>query len=154
MRIEWLDSAILDLQRLRDFILPHNKEAAQRAFKVIRAAVAPLETTPHIGKPVEDLPDYYDLIIPFGVSGYMLRYRIQGDTVYVVAVKHGREAGFSGQVPSAWLVNEPVEEAYGMLADCGPSLAEELLEERRKDNEREIKKEAEIFREMGAGMER
>ena len=73
MRIEWLDSAILDLQRLREFVLPHNKEAAQRAFRIIRAAVAPLETNPRIGKPVEDLPDYHDLMIPFGASGYVLR---------------------------------------------------------------------------------
>lgn len=94
MRIEWLDSAILDLQRLRDFILPHNKEAAQRAFKIIRAAVGPVETNPLIGKPVEDLPDYHDLVIPFGASGYLLRYRIQGDTIFIIAVKHGKEAGF------------------------------------------------------------
>lgn len=87
MRLEWLDCAILDLQRLRDFILPHNKETAHRAFRIIRAAVAPLETNPCIGKSVEDLPDYHDLVIPFGASGYVLRYRIQGDTIFIIAVK-------------------------------------------------------------------
>lgn len=133
MRIEWLESAILDLQRLRDFILPHNVEAARRAVRMVQSATLPLATNPRIGKPVEDLPDYHDIFILFGASGYVLRYRIQGDTVYVVAVKHGREAGFSGQIPTTWLVNEPVEAAYGMLADGGSSLAEELLEERRKN---------------------
>jgi AbrB family looped-hinge helix DNA binding protein len=34
-------------------------------------------------------------------------------------------------------VQNPVEEAYGMLADGGPSLTEELLAERAKDLERE-----------------
>ncbi len=80
MRIEWLESAIDDLQRLREVILPHNRDAAQRAFKAIREAVLPLETNPRIGKPVEDMPDFHDLVIPFGASGYVLRYRIQGDT--------------------------------------------------------------------------
>ena len=111
MRIEWLYSAILDLQRLRDFILPHNVDAAQRAVRTIRAAVTPLVANPRMGKPVEDLPDYHDIVIPFGASGYLLRYRIQGNTVYVVAVKHGKEAGFSGQVPT---VNESAGRAYGI----------------------------------------
>lgn len=100
MQIEWLETAIIDLQRLREFILPHNQDAAQRACKVIRAAVAPLETNPRIGKPVEDLPDYHDLMIPFGASGYVLRYRLQGDTIFIIAVKHGKEAGFTNQTES------------------------------------------------------
>ena len=137
MRIEWLDSAILDLQRLRNFILPHNKEAAQRAFRIIRTAVAPLEVNPRIGKPVEDLPDYHDIFVPFGASGYVLRYLIQGATVYIIAVKHCKEAGFSDQAPALWVVKDPVEAAYGMLADGGPSLAEELLKERHKDCQNE-----------------
>ena len=118
MRIEWLEPALDDLQRLRDFILPHNKEAAQRAFKVIRAAIAPLATNPRIGKPVESLPDYHDLIIPFGAAGYVLRYHIHGDTVFIIAVKHGKEAGFATQTESGWVVNDPVALAYGMLADA------------------------------------
>ena len=91
MRIEWLDSAIEDLQRLRDFILPHNKDAAQRAFRLIKSSVAPLLCNPRIGKPVEDLLDFHDLIIPFGASGYVIRYRIQGDALFIIAVKHCRE---------------------------------------------------------------
>ncbi len=113
MRIEWLDSAILDLQRLRNFILPHNVDAARRAVRTNQTAVSPLMLNPRIGKPVEDLPNYHDIFIPFGSSGYVLRYRLQGDTVYVIAVKHGREAGSAGQIPTAELVNEPIEAAYG-----------------------------------------
>lgn len=100
MQIEWLEAAIVDLQRLREFILPHNQEAAKRAFKVIRAAVTQLETTPRIGKPVEDLQDYHDLIIPFGASGYVLRYRLQSDTIFIIAIKHSKEVGFVGLTDS------------------------------------------------------
>ncbi len=97
MKIEWLIPAIHDLQRLRDFIIPHNPDAAQRAVMVIKSAVAAITANPRAGKPVEELPDYHDIIIPFGSSGYALRYRVQGETIFIVAVKHGKEAGFSGQ---------------------------------------------------------
>jgi plasmid stabilization system protein ParE len=97
MKIEWLVPAIHDLQRLREFILPHNKVAAQRAVRIIKGTVTLLESNPLIGKPVEELIDYRDIIIPFGSSGYVLRYRIQQDTIFIVALKHGKEAGFPGQ---------------------------------------------------------
>ena len=92
MRIEWLVPAILDLQRLKDFILPHNKEAAIRAIRLIKNAVTPVALNPRIGKPVEDLPNYYDVVIPFGSSGYVIRYRIQDDVVFIIAIKHCKEA--------------------------------------------------------------
>lgn len=95
MRIEWLESAIFDLLRLKDFIQPHNIEAAQRAVRLIKNAVAPLASNPRMGKPVEDLPDYHDIFLPFGASGYVIRYRILNDTIFIVTVKHCREAGFS-----------------------------------------------------------
>jgi len=96
MRVEWLHPAIHDLQRLRDFLLPRSQASARRAIQVIKGAVALLNANPGLGKPVEDLPDYHDLIIPFGAAGYVLRYRIRGDVIYIVAVRHGKEAGFSG----------------------------------------------------------
>lgn len=96
MQIRWLAPALLDLQRLRDFILPHNRDAAQRAVKVIRASVAALAANPRIGKPIEDMLDYRDLVIPFGSAGYLLRYRIQGDLLYIIALRHCKEAGYSG----------------------------------------------------------
>ncbi len=95
MRVEWFPGAVSDLQRLRSFILPHNSDAAQRAVQVIRTTVAHLEVNPRIGKPVEGLADYHDLVIPFGSAGYLLRYRIQVDVVYIVAVKHCKEAGYA-----------------------------------------------------------
>lgn len=115
MRIEWLESAILDLQRLKDFIQPHNIEAAQRAARLIRNAVAPFASNPRMGKPVEELPDYHDIFVPFGASGYVIRYRIQGDTLFIIAVKHCREAGFSDQNPALWVVKEPIEATYGTV---------------------------------------
>lgn len=94
MRVEWLPPAIDDLQRLRDFILPHNPAAARRAVMLIKGAVDLLTANPEIGKPVADLPGFYDIVIPFGAAGYVLRYRLRTDVIYMVALRHGREAGF------------------------------------------------------------
>ena len=113
MRIEWHDSAIADLERLKEFILPHNKEAALRAVRLIKAAVTRLAANPCIGKAVEDLPYYHDVVIPFGASGYLLRYRLLSDSVLIIAVKHGKEAGFSDQTATLWVVKESAEDLYG-----------------------------------------
>jgi plasmid stabilization system protein ParE len=100
MRIEWLPGAVSDLLRLKEFILPHNADASRRAVTVIRKAVSLLHPNTFIGKPVEDMPDFRDMVIPFGSSGYVLRYRIENDTVLIIAVKHGKEAGFASQEDS------------------------------------------------------
>jgi len=54
------------------------------------------------------LPGFHDLVIPFGASGYVLRYRIQGDIAFIVTVKHCKEAGFIDQPPVLWVVKDPV----------------------------------------------
>jgi plasmid stabilization system protein ParE len=120
MQVTWHEHAIVDLERLKEFISHHNKEAALKAARHIRAAVMHISIHPQLGKPVEGFPDYREIVIPFGSSGYVVRYRILSDAVLIIAVKHGREAGFSDQAAKLWIVKDPVEEAYGFLADCGP----------------------------------
>lgn len=98
MQIAWLPPAINDLQRLRSFIAEQNPTAAQRAVTIIKEAIALLAANPFVGKNPEDLTDYRDIVIPFGAAGYILRYRIQFDTIYIVALKHAKEAGFNKTV--------------------------------------------------------
>lgn len=93
MQVVWLDSAINDLCRLRDFIGEKNKIAADRAAKKIIDMATLLETNPQIGKPATNLSDYRDLAITFGAGGYILRYRIYEDTLYIVYLRHYRELG-------------------------------------------------------------
>lgn len=92
-KIVWLDKAADDVARLREFIAPHNKDAAKRAARTILDGSKILQYYPYIAHPVEDLPDFHELIIPFGAGSYILRYRIEAETVYIVGVRHSREAG-------------------------------------------------------------
>jgi len=55
-----------------------------------------LESTPEIGRPLDDLPEVRELIIGFGDSGFVALYRHepQNDSVYVLAFRHQKEAGY------------------------------------------------------------
>ena len=87
--------AIRDLQRIRDFLHQKNPIAAQRAATTIIQSVQVLGQQPKIGRPIEDMPDAYrEWVIEFGDSGYVARYRLDDETIVILAVRHQREAGF------------------------------------------------------------
>ena len=90
-RLVWLPEALADLRRHREFIRPHNPAAARRAAQAIKQAAERLRDYPRLGKPVEELPEFYELSTPFGSGSYILRYRLVGPMVVIVAVWHSRE---------------------------------------------------------------
>ncbi len=67
-----------------------------RAGAVIEHHLALLETSPKIGRPHPDLDELRELVISFGDLGYvaLYRYEPEQDTVYVVAFRHRKEAGY------------------------------------------------------------
>lgn len=80
---------------MRDFLRPKNPGAAKRAAESIRQGVQALGTHPRMGRLVEDLPEQYrEWPIDFGDGGYVVRYRVEGDTITILAVRHQREAGY------------------------------------------------------------
>lgn len=88
-------AAIRDLERLHDFLRPKNPAAAEMAARAIIQGVQALGELPRIGRPVDDLPEEYrDWLIDYGDSGYVARYRIDSNTVVVLAIRHQKEAGF------------------------------------------------------------
>jgi len=84
------------LERCRKFLTAKNPQAAIRAGQSIALQFALLETQPEIGRPFDDLPELRELIVPFGDSGYVALYRHEArtDSVYVLAVRHQKEAGY------------------------------------------------------------
>ena len=66
------------------------------AAQAIAHQFALLEKEPETGRPFDDLPELRELIIPFGDSGYVALYRheVKSDSVYVLAFRHQKEAGY------------------------------------------------------------
>lgn len=94
MEVVWLKSALGDLERLYHFIKQHNPHAAKNAALKLKETVIQLKQQPYLGKPVEDLVEFRDLTIPFGSSGYVIRYRIFNEIIYIVYLRHYREDNF------------------------------------------------------------
>ena len=95
-RIIITDGAALGLEHCRHFLAEKNPRAAKRAGQAIEQQFAQLETNPNIGRPLADLPQLRELVIEFGDSGYVALYRYQQDTdtVFVLAFRHQKEAGY------------------------------------------------------------
>ncbi len=94
-QVIYAPGAIRDLQRLREFLRPKNPVAAKRAAETIMKAVQVLGRQPQIGRPVEDmLENYREWPIDFGDSGYVARYRFDGEAVIILAVRHQKEVGY------------------------------------------------------------
>jgi plasmid stabilization system protein ParE len=94
-QVRFAPGAIRDLQRLREFLRPKNPAAARRAAQAILKAVQVLGLQPQIGRPVADMPDEYrEWPIDFGDSGYLARYRFEGESVTILALRHQKELGY------------------------------------------------------------
>ncbi len=93
--IIYSSKALVDVRRLRAFLEGKNPRAARAASEAIAEALNLLADFPEAGRPVlSDPPGLRDLFIVFRNSGYIARYRYDGRSVLVLAVKHTREAGF------------------------------------------------------------
>ena len=95
-RVIVTEGAAQGLERCRLFLAEKNPQAAKRAGLAIKHQFALLEAEPEMGRPLDDLPELRELIIPFGDSGYVALYRheVNSDSVYVLAFRHQKEAGY------------------------------------------------------------
>jgi plasmid stabilization system protein ParE len=92
MRLVWLAETRDDIQRLYDFLIDKDPRAAERAVRAIQLGAKRLKELPRIGHRMDDDTGRRELFIPFGAGAYVLRYRIDRDTVIVIRVWHSREA--------------------------------------------------------------
>lgn len=84
-----------DIARLHGFLAPKNPDAARRAVRAIRRGVKALASHPEIGRPIDEMPpEFREWFVQFGDSGYVALYRYDGELVAILAVRHGREAGY------------------------------------------------------------
>lgn len=94
-RLKWSQTALRDVARLHDFLAPKSRDAAKRAVKAIRQGIRALAKHPEIGRPVEEmLPEFREWIIEFGSGAYIALYHYDEKEIVILAVRHGREAGY------------------------------------------------------------
>ena len=90
-----------DLVRLYNFLLDRAEtleqlDVAEEAINAIRqAALSHLSTTPYSFRKVGARSTQRELIIPFGTTGYILRFDIRSpELVLVIGARHQREEDF------------------------------------------------------------
>lgn len=86
-------AATADIERLRLFLRDKNPTAARRVVVALDNAVRSLTLFPERGRP-SGIADARDLVVPFGRSAYILRYRYspQRDEIVILRIWHGRES--------------------------------------------------------------
>jgi plasmid stabilization system protein ParE len=95
-RVIVTQGAVQGLERCRQFLATKHPQAARRAGLSIEHQFALLEADPKIGRPLGDLSELRELVIPFGDSGYVALYshEVQTDLVYILAFRHPKGAGY------------------------------------------------------------
>ncbi|MEZ5691697.1 MAG: type II toxin-antitoxin system RelE/ParE family toxin [Rickettsiales bacterium] len=91
-QIIFSEKAHSDIERLRNFLIVKNVDAAISAISAIRNHIVVLQKSPFIGRVIED-SELRELIVPFSNSGYIVLYKyyFDRDLVVIVAIKHQKE---------------------------------------------------------------
>ena len=98
-RVRLTRDAEADLERLFDFLLERELSSdggdlglAEQAIAALRSGIATLKTSPITCRKAGQSPFLRELIVPFGRSGYVALFEIEGETdVAVLAVRHQLE---------------------------------------------------------------
>ena len=80
-----------DLFRLNAFLAERSADAARRAMDAIDAGLRSLGEMPD--RAPERPQGVRELMIPFGVAGYVVQFRVDHDTVIIARIFHMREDG-------------------------------------------------------------
>ena len=88
--------ALVDLERLSDFLLETDPPAAQDTAVLIFEALEILVQHPEVGRKVHF--GQRELVISRGRTGYLALYRFLPhlDRILVLALRHQRECGYKG----------------------------------------------------------
>lgn len=94
-RLVYTRRALVDMERMVDFLLQDDPAFAGQTFDLIESALTILTRHPLVGRPVEH--GLRELVISRGATGYVALYRYHEalDEAMVLAIRHQREAGYA-----------------------------------------------------------
>ena len=94
--LAYTEQALLDLERLSDFLVESDPQAVQDTAELILDALEILVQHPEIGRKVPF--GQRELVISRGRTGYLALYRFLPhiDRILVLALRHQRESGYKG----------------------------------------------------------
>jgi len=95
VRIVFSPKALLDLERLTDFLIEIDKNAALVTLELIESAIQILQHHPLIGRSCDTF--IRELIISRGKSGYVALYSFDEakNTVLICTIRHQKESGIT-----------------------------------------------------------
>jgi len=96
-KVRLTTEAVGDLDRLYEFLLKRDLDAAERGLAAIERAVALLAYSPFSCRKalLQKSPRWRELLIPFGHSGYVALFEIDDEhIVTITAVRHQREEDY------------------------------------------------------------
>jgi plasmid stabilization system protein ParE len=88
-KLVYSQHADADLERLEVFIAAESKRQAARAIARILRGLQNLQQMPELGKDIGD--GFRQLVLRHGKSGYVIHYRVLGDSVLITRIWHGKE---------------------------------------------------------------
>jgi plasmid stabilization system protein ParE len=91
--VRYTGEARADLIRLYQFLIEQDPAAAGRALETIRKGADMLESFPFTCRKVDlDNPYLRELVVPFGNTGCVALFEIEGEQVVtILAIRHQRE---------------------------------------------------------------
>lgn len=92
-QLRFTDEALEDLDRLYDYLIAYDLDLADRAYDAIMKALVVFEEFPFsCRKASADNTLMRELLVPFGSSGYVVLFHIDGSqAVTIAAIRHQRE---------------------------------------------------------------
>jgi toxin ParE1/3/4 len=84
MRVIWSPSALREVARIYEYLVDFNPRAARAVMTALLETGDGLANLPHRGRPVPN-SDKRELLTAYP---YIIRYRVVGDTVRILRVRH------------------------------------------------------------------
>jgi plasmid stabilization system protein ParE len=90
-----------DFDRIFEFLFEHTPERAAERIADIVSALDILQSSPMIGRPVDNHPGMRELVISNGAHGYLALYRFLPEfvAVFVLAIRSQRELRYRREAP-------------------------------------------------------